>query len=66
MAVHEFHHKIRKHTVQAPASVVVTPAPRNEEPFSLSALMADDPTAVVTVAQTAFLTGWANIISALR
>ena len=60
------YHKIREHTVQAPASGVVTPAPGNEEPFSLSALMADDPPAVVTVAQTAFLTGWANIISALR
>jgi hypothetical protein len=45
----ELYHKIREHTVQAPAFGVVTPAPGDEKPFSLSALMADDPATVVTV-----------------
>ena len=32
----------------------------------LTALIPDDPVAMVTVAEVAFLTGWANIISALN
>jgi len=51
--------------VELSASRVVAPASWNPEPFRGSAFVPEDTFAVITIAQMAFLAGWANIITAL-
>ena len=47
------------------ASGIVAPASRDPEPFRISTLMPEDTFAVIAITKMAFVTGWANIISAL-
>ena len=62
----ELNHEIRQHTMQTSASGIVAFGTGDPKPFRLTALIPDDSVAMVTVAEVAFLTGWANIISALN
>ena len=61
----ELYKKIRKHAMELSASGIVAPASRDPEPFRISTLMPEDTFAVIAIAKMAFVTGWANIITAL-
>ena len=63
--VFELHQKIRKHTVDLPASGVITPASGDPKPFRVPTFMPEDTSAVIPVTQMTFITGRANIITAL-
>ena len=58
--------EIREHAVDPAAPRIIAPASGDPEPFGSSALVTEDTFAVITIAELAFFTGWANIISALR
>ena len=62
----ELDKQIRQHAVELSAPWIVTSASGDPEPFRDAALMTEDAFAVITIAKMAFLTGRANIITALR
>ena len=62
----ELNHQIRQHAVQLSAPWIVALASGDPEPFRDATLMTEDAFAVIAIAKMAFLTGRANIISALR
>ena len=61
----ELYHQVRQHAVELSAPRVVAPASGDPEPFRIAAFVPEDAFAVITVAQMAFFTGRANIITAL-
>ena len=61
----ELYHQIRQHAMKFSASRIVALASGDPEPFRDTAFVPEYALAVITVAQMAFFTGRANIITAL-